>query len=675
MLLHLFLQPHDPFAAPKSSFDKFRLPLKDDYDTRSPEIGGLDFRNSLAYYECRKLNKKVVWLNSGNFDKIENVFELHKNKFAVSRIRRAYYASVNWVDVLLGRILNALERNNADKNTIIVFTSDHGFQLGEKKIFCKNTFYEHASAVPLVFSVPGVSAGKTHQTQTQLVDIFPTLIDLVGEDSSQYTDNSGIALDGISLKSVLVDGVSEHHAVAYSQYPRCVCNRQRETPAHSCPASTVYLGRRDIDAPNDVQFHPCTASVNDFDQNKCTRPKIIWMGYSVKTENWKYVEWRPYNEVQTECKVGEHFELTLGTDQELSGTDWDGTPIERELYNISSREFFGQDGLEIKNLAGFTEFEDIVAGFSEMVVQKHRYGNTICSNHGFLVRDTNKEMICQCSFGWSGKYCSVDLYPPAPQNDSKNEDSEFDFDIPTNTFETQSCNMFAFKTAERQDLLEKEMSCMSKKPLLISKFFSTSQSTNNWKTTCGDLCLRWNAVHERDSVEQCKAFVSEVQGSSFNCKLLTCSPEFQDEGIELKNALGQRRNGWLSTDCLSKDFIQENLSHRESDVMLTAKVAELSDGCSFRYVESRRSSCLASERIISRRDDFYRRNPGSFCASLCRADSRCNTFSYMSSQARSLYICFGDTCNTTDFDYANAKVAFPNWKAAVLDSNCRNIST
>lgn len=93
---------------------------------------------------------------------------------------RAYLACVSFVDSQVGRVLDALERNGLRQNTIVVLWSDHGWHLGEKLITGKNSLWERSTRVPLVFSGPGIRAGTRCTRPAELLDIYPTLIELCG---------------------------------------------------------------------------------------------------------------------------------------------------------------------------------------------------------------------------------------------------------------------------------------------------------------------------------------------------------------------------------------------------------------------------------------------------------------------------------------------------------------
>jgi choline-sulfatase len=93
---------------------------------------------------------------------------------------RAYLASISFMDSQVGRVLDALEASGLAGNTIIVLWSDHGWHLGEKGITGKNTLWERSTRVPLIFAGPGVRAGGRSTRPVELLDLYPTLIELSG---------------------------------------------------------------------------------------------------------------------------------------------------------------------------------------------------------------------------------------------------------------------------------------------------------------------------------------------------------------------------------------------------------------------------------------------------------------------------------------------------------------
>ena len=112
------------------------------------------------------------------------------------RWTRAYLACVAFVDAQVGKVLDAIEAREDADNTIIIFTSDHGYHMGEKDYIFKLTPWEESVRIPLVVSGPNIAAGKESKTPVSLVDIFPTCLDYAELESTH-------SLDGHSLKPLL----------------------------------------------------------------------------------------------------------------------------------------------------------------------------------------------------------------------------------------------------------------------------------------------------------------------------------------------------------------------------------------------------------------------------------------------------------------------------------------
>lgn len=93
---------------------------------------------------------------------------------------RSYLACTSFVDEQVGRVLAALEKSPHAENTIVVLWSDHGWHLGEKAITGKNTLWDRSTRVPLIFAGPGIAAGGRCEEPVELLDVFPTLLELSG---------------------------------------------------------------------------------------------------------------------------------------------------------------------------------------------------------------------------------------------------------------------------------------------------------------------------------------------------------------------------------------------------------------------------------------------------------------------------------------------------------------
>ena len=116
-------------------------------------------------------------------------------------LTRAYLASVSFMDSQVGRVLAALDATGRREETIVVLWSDHGWHVGEKLITGKNTLWERSTRVPLMFAGPGISAKAKCTQPVELLDIFPTLLELC--DFPARTD-----LEGHSLRPQLQNAAS-----------------------------------------------------------------------------------------------------------------------------------------------------------------------------------------------------------------------------------------------------------------------------------------------------------------------------------------------------------------------------------------------------------------------------------------------------------------------------------
>ncbi len=107
-------------------------------------------------------------------------------------IVRSYLASISFVDHLVGKVLDALEASGKADNTIVVLWSDHGFHLGEKLITGKNTLWDRSTRVPLIFAGPGIPQGQTCAEPAELLDLYPSLLDLCNLPSNKNLEGHSL---------------------------------------------------------------------------------------------------------------------------------------------------------------------------------------------------------------------------------------------------------------------------------------------------------------------------------------------------------------------------------------------------------------------------------------------------------------------------------------------------
>ncbi|GGK10707.1 iduronate-2-sulfatase [Yeosuana aromativorans] len=180
-----FISTHLPFNSPKKYWD-----LYDKKDIKQPE-------------NYNYIPKDAPLMSISNWPEMRAYSNIPKkgqvsDSLAISLIH-GYYATVTYVDTLIGKILDELKQQGLDKNTIVVLVSDHGYNLEEHTQWAKFTNYNTSTQVPLIIYNPFSEAHGTRDELVELVDIYPTLAQLCG---LQIPKNQ---LDGISLVPVLHD--------------------------------------------------------------------------------------------------------------------------------------------------------------------------------------------------------------------------------------------------------------------------------------------------------------------------------------------------------------------------------------------------------------------------------------------------------------------------------------
>ena len=129
-------------------------------------------------------------------------------------LMHAYYACATYIDAQIGRLLDVLDEEGLEENTIVVLWSDHGWKLGEFNGWGKMTNYEIDTRVPMVISAPGLpTVGQHSEELAELIDLFPTLCELVGIETPDF-------VEGTSLVPNLKDVSVQVNDAAYSQYYR-----------------------------------------------------------------------------------------------------------------------------------------------------------------------------------------------------------------------------------------------------------------------------------------------------------------------------------------------------------------------------------------------------------------------------------------------------------------------
>ncbi len=166
-----FVRPHVPFVSPRKYYEPFlpyssmQLPEKFPGDWDDIPKAGINYKTSK--------NMKM---------------DLRRQKKAMG----GYYASVAFMDSQVGKVLNALKENGLEENTIVIFTSDHGYHLGEHDFWAKVSLREESASVPLIISVPGKKPAVCNSL-VELLDLYPTISNLCGISPPQHVQGKDIS--------------------------------------------------------------------------------------------------------------------------------------------------------------------------------------------------------------------------------------------------------------------------------------------------------------------------------------------------------------------------------------------------------------------------------------------------------------------------------------------------
>ncbi len=204
-----YIRPHLPFIVPKKYwdlYDRAKLPLATNpFLPRDAPAVAFGDRSLGGFYELRD-----------HFDYADapSPFESPLSEEQQRELRHGYYAGVSFIDAQVGRLLEGLEALGLARNTIVVLWSDQGWKLGEHNGWGKQTNYEIDTRVPLIVRAPGAAAnGQTCRALVELVDLYPTLCELAGVPVPA-------ALDGRSFAALLGDPARTVKDAAFSQFPR-----------------------------------------------------------------------------------------------------------------------------------------------------------------------------------------------------------------------------------------------------------------------------------------------------------------------------------------------------------------------------------------------------------------------------------------------------------------------
>ncbi|XP_045203887.2 iduronate 2-sulfatase-like isoform X2 [Mercenaria mercenaria] len=369
-------KPHIPLKFPKQYLDLYplnKVPKAPDptYPSKLPPVAWNPWTDIREREDVQQLNLSFPY---GPVP--ENFSQL---------IRQSYFAATSYMDDQVGLLLSTLESEGFANNTIIVFVGDHGWSLGEHQEWSKYSNFEVSTRVPLMFYVPGITASTQHRlfphisllgeqdqitklknsvyykkwnivntvinntgeifkskkttALAELVDIFPTLAELAGikipERCPIHSADVILCTEGSSLVPLIynlstVDQSllqSVHHYKTFAQKYRNVNSKIKGSALLEKKAAFSQYPR-----PSDLPIE---------NSDKPKLRDISIMGYSMRTNDYRYTEWVTFNHTT--------FEM-----------DWSEAHA-RELY---SHAF---DSLEDSNLAGLKQYQSIVDKLSKQL--------------------------------------------------------------------------------------------------------------------------------------------------------------------------------------------------------------------------------------------------------------------------------------------------------------------
>jgi arylsulfatase A-like enzyme len=265
-----FYRPHLPFNVPKKYWDMYeRINItlaENDYVPKDAPLMAINNLRELRGYTDFKT---ILHPNDGQL-----------NEDQTRALKHGYLASVSYIDAQVGRLINKLKELKIDDNTIIVLWGDHGWKLGEHGSWCKMTNYEIDTKVPLIFSTPKLE-GKSIKSNrlVEFVDVYPTLCELAGISIPE-------SLEGISAAPLFENPDRTWKKAAFSQFLR----------------GGIWI------APDGIEY----------------------MGYSIRTENFRYTEW--VNWETKELAAVELYDHTMDPDENINIAEFEeNKSITKEL--------------------------------------------------------------------------------------------------------------------------------------------------------------------------------------------------------------------------------------------------------------------------------------------------------------------------------------------------------
>jgi choline-sulfatase len=172
--------PHDPYAISQDLWDQY-----DQVEIPMPKV-------TISQVQQDPHSQRLL--------KCIDLWDNPVPEEAIRRARRAYYAACTYVDNQVGKLLAVLKACSLDKNTIVMFSGDHGDMLGERSLWYKMSWFESSARVPLIINYPSRFTPHRVKESVSTMDLLPTLLDMVGGNKKYL-----LPIDGKSLYPALLN--------------------------------------------------------------------------------------------------------------------------------------------------------------------------------------------------------------------------------------------------------------------------------------------------------------------------------------------------------------------------------------------------------------------------------------------------------------------------------------
>ncbi len=261
-----FVRPHTPLYAPKRFFDMFPLET-----IQLPTIKQNDLNDSFF-----KDNYPMTQMGLAYFKALQDSYE--DDDEGLKKVIQAYLACIAFMDEQVGVVLDTLNSTHLKDNTIVVFTSDHGWQFGEKDYLYKNSPWEESAKIPMLFKVPGKSVAGLKQPQPMsLIDLYPTFIDLAHLQGSNRKSKGAAPLGGHSIVPLLSSQLNT-----------------KKTTQWLGPKGALTVMGVGIDKPIEgLAVGTNKHALWHVKVLKDLPDEYIWQQtYSYRTQNWRYIRYK-----------------------------------------------------------------------------------------------------------------------------------------------------------------------------------------------------------------------------------------------------------------------------------------------------------------------------------------------------------------------------------------------